>query len=157
MRRPAFTLAEMVATLAILALTLLIVTPKAIGSYRRWEEQRFYKQLTQEWQQTIARSRSTGLRSEVVFSTGRPQDVQFYYESAEVGVTTKHVLLAPPTIDMQNREGNRYRIERDGFVRPGTVWFDNPATGKRTFLKIQMGGAIKYVEGDIPAGAPCRR
>lgn len=58
MRRPAFTLAEMILVLGIVALTLLLTTPRVIRAYDQWEQQRYLKQVEQEWNATLMYARS---------------------------------------------------------------------------------------------------
>lgn len=65
MRRPAFTLVEMLLVLGIVAASFWLVTPRAIRGYQVWEQQRFFKQLEQQWQAAAVHARVSQRASSV--------------------------------------------------------------------------------------------
>ena len=66
-KRSGFTLIEMILVLGILALTLLLTTPKMVRSYEHWEQQRFFKRLEQEWNGSLTYARAIDHRVFVQF------------------------------------------------------------------------------------------
>lgn len=142
-QRPGFTLIEMILVLGIVALTLLLTTPRVIRAYDQWEQQRYLKQVEQEWNATLMYARSVH-HSVLVKYEPTNQMVKFQTKSNGRGFVE---LKAPHSLQVgEKREGSRnWKITADGLTGPGTMVFFDKQTEERYEARIQMGGTFKLV------------
>ncbi len=142
-KRSGFTLIEMILVLGILALTLLLTTPKMVRSYEHWEQQRFFKRLEQEWNGSLTYARAIDHRVFVQFIPTR-QVVSFQTKNNGQAYTN---LKLPHSLRMGiGNEGEKdWQITQDGITSPGTITFYDRRTEERYEMRIQMGGAFKLV------------
>lgn len=155
MKRPAFTLVEMVVVLGLVGAAVIIAAPQCLSAYRDWECQQFYKQLEQQWQAAVVHSRTNRVISTVRFGQrAGKEDVQFLLKG-KPGEAEKVKCLDLPA-DLTYSPGNRnqangaighreWKIYTDGFSKPTTVTFFNRRTGVVDEVRIQMGGVYKRV------------
>lgn len=137
-KRSGFTLIEMILVLGILALTLLLTTPKMVRSYEHWEQQRFFKRLEQEWNGSLTYARAIDHRVFVQFIPTR-QVVSFQTKNNGQAYTN---LKLPHSLRMGiGNEGEKdWQITQDGITSPGTITFYDRRTEERYEMRIQMGG-----------------
>ena len=143
MRRPAFTLVEMLLVLGIVAASFWLVTPRAIRGYQVWEQQRFFKQLEQQWQAAAVHARVSQRASsvKVLFDS---RQICFIWHSAHH--MQRKDLAVPGSLTLVTPGKIGWKLQTDGYTTPGTIGFIDRQTGARYEVRIQMGGAYKFVQ-----------
>lgn len=137
MKRPGFTLIEMVVVLGIISLLGLLIVPRVSNRYVQWEHQRFWKELRQEWQ--FAQ----------VSAVERHQITEIYYDPQRrelvfLAQNNRHLLKVPRKLYVEKIKSTV--MKSNGYIRPDTWYFVDQLNHQKIQMKIQLAGGGYRIE-----------
>lgn len=137
MTRHGFTLTETIVVLGIVALMGLLMVPRANSSYARWEHQRFWKELRQEWQFAQVNAEEQHQVTEIYYD---PQKRELVF----LAQNNRQVLKVPRQLRVEKI--NRTVMKSNGYIRPDTWRFVDQLNKQEIQMKIQLAGGGYRIE-----------
>ncbi|MFR0609697.1 prepilin-type N-terminal cleavage/methylation domain-containing protein [Limosilactobacillus mucosae] len=136
-RRPAFTLLEMMIVLGITALTMLIGWPSMQRTIQKNEERQFWQTFRQAWQAAQVRSKTSNESTRVFYLKSHSQ-VVFSWASGAERINVPDTLLV--------RRFNDVEMKKTGYVSPQTEEFISTLDNTDYQMRIQLAWGSYHVQ-----------
>lgn len=137
MRKPGFTLVEMVIVLGVMVMIITLTGPTACSGFQQWQQRIFWKDFKQEWQLAQVRAQSEEQSTLIRYDMEQRQ-VSFHANHRFQNITVPKSLKVRKSVERVMHAG--------GYIQPATWEFIDTINHQEIDVKIQMAGGGYRIE-----------